>query len=441
MDQNCQGEGKTLLNNQGPKEKNKEKKESVSRRYELLKPYMNERMRRLWVAAEAIEFGDGGVRGVAEAVGISRDVITLGRRELRKEQTDDEREQLGPDRQRRPGGGRKSILEKNPEVMTAIETIVNPATRGDPERPLKWVSKSLKHIEEELQKQGFAVKKDTISRILRKTLEYGPQGLKKTKEGANHPDRDPQFNHINEQCAAFQKRGQPSISVDTKKKELVGDFKNGGQEWQPKGKPEEVRVHDFKDKELGKAAPYGIYDVAKNEGWVSVGIDHDTSEFAVNSIRQWWTHMGKSAYPEAKELLITADAGGSNGYRVRLWKRELQKLADEIGLEITVCHLPPGTSKWNKIEHRMFCHITQNWRGRPLLTLETIVNLIGNTSTAPGLTIKSALDRNTYPKGLKVSDDEIRALNIERNTFHGEWNYTIAPRGKTDFSENQHREQ
>jgi len=294
--------------------------------------------------------------------------------------------------------------------------------------PLKWTCKSLENIREELVKNGYKVCTTTIGKILREQLEYSLQGLKKTKEGPCHEDRNAQFEYLNRKCREFQDRGQPVISVDTKKKELVGDFKNGGREWQPKGCPEKVRGHDFEDKELGKAIPYGIYDMGRNQGWVSVGIDHDTAQFAVQSIWSWWKQMGQQCYPDGKELLITADAGGSNGYRTRLWKRELQRLADETGLTITICHLPPGTSKWNKIEHRMFCHITQNWRGRPLVSLDTIVNLIADTRTKKGLTIHSALDTNSYEKGIKVSDEEMAQLRISRDEFHGEWNYRIHPR-------------
>ena len=294
--------------------------------------------------------------------------------------------------------------------------------------PLKWTSKSLVKIREELGKNGYSISTTTISKILREDLEYSLQGLKKTKEGSSHEDRNAQFEHLNRKCREFQDCHQPVVSVDAKKKELVGDFKNGGREWQPKGQPEQVRGHDFEDKELGKAIPYGIYDIGRNQGWVSVGTDHDTAQFAVQSIGSWWSQMGRQSYPDATQLLITADAGGSNGYRTRLWKYELQRLADETGLTISVCHLPPGTSKWNKIEHRMFCHITQNWRGRPLVSLEAIVNLIGDTRTSKGLTIRSELDQNAYEKGIKISDDEMGQLRIERDQFHGEWNYSIHPR-------------
>jgi hypothetical protein len=294
--------------------------------------------------------------------------------------------------------------------------------------PLKWTCKSLENIKEELSRSGYELSCPTIGTILREKLEYSLQGLKKTKEGSSHADRNAQFEYLNRKCGEFQERSQPVISVDTKKKELVGDFKNGGREWRPKGKPEEVRGHDFQDKELGKAIPYGIYDIGRNQGWVSVGIDHDTAQFAVQSIGTWWRQMGQQTYPGATELLITADAGGSNGYRTRLWKRELQRLADETALKITVCHLPPGTSKWNKIEHRMFCHITRNWRGRPLVSLDTIVNLIADTRTTKGLKIQSALDQNSYEKGIKVSDEEMAQLRITKDEFHGEWNYCLHPR-------------
>jgi hypothetical protein len=331
-------------------------------------------------------------------------------------------------RQRRSGGGRKSLVSKQPEIVKAIEAIVDPVTRGDPMAPLKWTTKSLKKIQEELARDGYKASPDSISKILREQLGYTLQALKKTREGSSHEDRNAQFEHLNQKCKDFQDRRQPVISVDAKKKELVGDFKTAGQEWQPKGKPEEVRGHDFEDKELGKAIPYGVYDIGQNQGWVSVGINHDTAQFAVQSISSWWSQMGRPTYPDATELLITADSGGSNGYRTRLWKRELQRLADETGLAISVCHLPPGTSKWNKIEHRMFCHISQNWRGRPLISLETIVNLIANTQTRKGLTIQSALNRNNYEKGIKVSDEEMAGLRISPDSFHGEWNYSVHPR-------------
>jgi hypothetical protein len=325
------------------------------------------------------------------------------------------------------------VVEKHPQLLSTLERIVDPAPRGDPMAPLKWTSKSLSHLVSELSQHGYAIGTTTVRKLLHEELDYSLQALQKTREGISHPDRDAQFQYINRQCQALQQRHQPVISVDSKKKELVGDFKNGGREWHRKGEPEPVRTHDFEDKQKGKATPHGVYDIGQNQGWVSVGIDHDTAEFAVDSIRHWWKRMGKPTYPEAKELLITADAGGSNNYRARLWKCQLQKLADETGLSITVCHFPPGTSKWNKIEHRMFCHITANWRGRPLETLEVIVHLIANTQTSKGLTIQADLNVNSYPKGIKISDEEMARLNITPADFHGEWNYSILPRnGKSD---------
>ena len=365
-----------------------ERKKIVREKYERLKPHLEERGKRLWAANEALSFGPGGIRAVAEALQISTNTILEGKGELRGEPRLADSGVVGR-RQRRPGGGRKSALEKQPQLLSAIERIVDPATRGDPMAPLKWISKSLSHIVNELGEKGYSISSTTLSKLLRDELDYSLQALQKTREGRSHPDRDAQFQYINRQCQDFQKRGQPVISVDSKKKELVGDFKNGGREWHPTGEPESVRIHDFEDKQKGKVTPHGIYDIGRNQGWVSVGIDHDTAEFAVDSIRHWWKRMGQPTYPEAKQLLITADAGGSNGYRTRLWKYQLQKLADETGLKIAICHFPPGTSKWNKIEHRMFCHMTANWRGRPLESLEVIVNLIANTRTSKGLTIQA----------------------------------------------------
>jgi Rhodopirellula transposase DDE domain len=406
-----------------------EKQAVIREKYERLRPYLDERARRLWAGGEAISFGNGGIRAVAEALGISQQVVIDGRRELRGETKPGAPTPAKLGRQRRPGGGRKAKAKMEAGLVKAIEEIVDPATRGDPMRPLKWTSKSLDKISAALKQQGWQVSPPTISRILRQELKYSLQGQKKTKEGAKqHPDRDAQFHYLSQQCKDFQQRGQPVISVDAKKKEKVGEFKNGGREWQPTGKPELARTHDFEDKELGKSIPYGIFDTGRNEGWVSVGVDHDTAEFAVASIRNWWTRMGKRVYPEARALLITADSGGSNGYRTKLWKRELQRFADETGLSLTVCHFPPGTSKWNKIEHRMFCHITANWRGRPLSSLEVVVNLIGSTSTKKGLTIRADLDLGTYPKGIEVSDEEMSKVRLKPADFHGEWNYTITCR-------------
>jgi hypothetical protein len=403
-----------------------DKQKVVLTQYERIRPFLDERGRRLWAANEAIGFGKGGIRAVAEALRMSSATIIAGERELRGEGQQEPDVVMG--RQRRSGGGRKTLASKHPEIVGAIGAIVDPSTRGDPMAPLKWTSKSLKKIQEELGRAGYKASTDAISKILREHLGYTLQVLKKTREGSSHQDRNAQFEHLNQKCRDFQDRGQPVISVDAKKKELVGDYKNAGREWQPKGEPEEVRSHDFEDKKLGKAIPYGVYDIGQNQGWVSVGIDHDTAQFAVQSIGSWWNQMGRLSYPEATELLITADAGGSNGYRARLWKRELQQLADESGLTITVCHLPPGTSKWNKIEHRMFCHISQNWRGRPLISLETVVNLIANTRTSKGLTIQSVLDQGTYEKGIKISDEEMMGLCISPDDFHGEWNYSVHPR-------------
>jgi DDE family transposase len=355
-----------------------ERKRLVRDKYERLQPHLGERGTRLWAANEALSFGPGGVRAVAEALAISTKTIVQGKRELQAAPSPTHRDVVGG-RQRRPGGGRKAILEKHPELLAVIEQIVDPATRGDPTKALRWVSKSLPHIVSELRRDGYHLSIPTVSKILQEELEYSLQALRKTREGLSHPDRDAQFQYINRRCQDFHHRGQPVISVDSKKKELVGDFKNGGREWHRTGEPESVRTHDFEDKHKGKVTPRGVYDIDRNEGWVSVGIDHDTAEFAVDSVRHWWQRMGQLAYPDANDLLITADAGGSNSYRARLWKYQLQKLSDETGLHIAVCHFPPGTSKWNKIEHRMFCHITANWRGRPLETREVIVNLIANT--------------------------------------------------------------
>ena len=404
-----------------------ERKKIVREKYERLKPHLEERGKRLWAANEALSFGPGGIRAVAEALQISTNTILEGKGELRGEPRLADSGVVGR-RQRRPGGGRKSALEKQPQLLSAIERIVDPATRGDPMAPLKWISKSLSHIVNELGEKGYSISSTTLSKLLRDELDYSLQALQKTREGRSHPDRDAQFQYINRQCQDFQKRGQPVISVDSKKKELVGDFKNGGREWHPTGEPESVRIHDFEDKQKGKVTPHGIYDIGRNQGWVSVGIDHDTAEFAVDSIRHWWKRMGQPTYPEAKQLLIIADAGGSNGYRTRLWKYQLQKLADETGLKIAICHFPPGTSKWNKIEHRMFCHMTANWRGRPLESLEVIVNLIANTRTSKGLTIQADLNSNSYLKGIKISDEEMSRLNIVPADFHGEWNYCISAR-------------
>jgi hypothetical protein len=399
---------------------------SLRRRYESLTPVLNERIRRLWAATEAREIGWGGVTTVALATGLSPTTIGAGLQELRASA-------VGPTagssslRIRRSGGGRKPATSYDPSLLADLEALVDPVTRGDPQSPLRWTCKSTRKLAEALQQRGHEVGYRTVAALLGQ-LGYSLKSNRKTKEVASHPDRNAQFQYINDQVRRFQRRGQPVVSVDTKKKELIGDFKNAGREYQPEGCPEEVRVHDFQDKELGKAIPYGVYDLTANRGWVSVGIDHDTARFAAESLRRWWVNMGSKVYPEAAELLVTADSGGSNGVRVRLWKLAVQELADVTGLRIKVCHLPPGTSKWNKIEHRMFCHITENWRGRPLLSREVIVNLIGSTRTESGLRIEAALDTNSYPKGVEVSDEEMAGLRIKRDKFHGDWNYTISPR-------------
>jgi hypothetical protein len=321
----------------------------------------------------------------------------------------------------------KPLSETDRRLKRDLEKLLAPSILGDPQSPLKWTSKSTRHLAAELEKKGHEVSHDTVNRLLH-DMDYSLQANRKTKEGADHPDRDAQFEHINRKVIAFQKRRQPVISVDTKKKELIGDFKQPGRQWRPKGNPRKVRSHDFEDQKLGKGIPYGVYDLTCNDGWVSVGIDHDTAQFAVETIRRWWYEMGRIAYPKATELLVTADSGGSNGSRSRLWKVELQALANEIGLKISVCHFPPGTSKWNKIEHRMFCHITKNWSGEPLISHAVIVNLIGSTKTETGLQIKAKLDRKSYPKGIKVTNEELAMINLKKDKFHGEWNYTVIPK-------------
>jgi hypothetical protein len=397
--------------------------ELIETKYRWLVSLMDERMRRQWAAAEANAYGWGGIMAVADATGLSPTTIRKGQGELlhRSEQP---RGQVSI-RVRCPGAGRKPKTEEDPELVQALEKLVDPLTRGDPQSPLRWTCKSTRTLARELPAQGHGVSETTVRRLLH-AAGYSLQGNSKTQEGTAHPDRNAQFLHINAVVAAFQERNQPVISVDTKKKELVGDFKNAGREWQPQGEPEKVRVHDFVDKTLGKAIPYGVYDITENQGWVSVGIDHDTARFAAEAIRRWWWKMGSLRYKRARELLITADGGGSNGSRCRLWKVALHELATELEMPIHVCHFPPGTSKWNKIEHRMFAHITQNWRGRPLVSHEVIVNLIANTATQQGLTIQAEVDSGTYPTGLKVSDQELALVPLMPNGFHGDWNYTIA---------------
>jgi hypothetical protein len=386
---------------------------------------MNERLRRQWAACESLTLARGGITLVAQATGLARTTIWTGRQELRQ-QAELAPEEIQPERVRAPGGGRHRVEDDDPTLLRDLEALVEATTRGDPQAPLRWTCKSTRNLATELERLGHHVSYVTVAALLH-DLDYSLQANRKTKEGTQHPDRDAQFEHINRQVRAFQRQGQPVVSVDTKKKELVGDFKNPGREWHRRGHPEEVRAKDFPDKRLGKVIPEGVYDLTHNAGWVSVGIDHDTADFVAETIRRWWREMGQPLHPRAKKLLITTDAGGSSGYRSRLWKVALQRLADELGLRICVCHLPPGTSKWNKIDHRMFCHITQNWRGKPLVSRAVVVSLIGNTKTQTGLHIRAELDTNTYPTGLKVSDEEWEALQIIPDKFHGEWNYTIAP--------------
>lgn len=375
-------------------------------------------------AAEAQALGRGGLTLVAQVSGISYPTIWRGLKELRTQ-----KEVMDPERVRRPGAGRKKVQEKEPKLMSALESLVAPSTRGDPMSRLRWTNKSLRTLASQLQKKGHSICYPVVGKLLR-NLGYSLQANQKTREGTTHPDRNAQFEYINRCIGRQQRRGGPAISVDTKKKELVGDFKNAGREWRPQGHPRKVRIHDFLIATKGKVAPYGVYDLTRNLGWVSVGIDHDTAAFAVNSIRRWWRTMGRAAYPKTESLLITADSGGSNGARVRLWKWELQQLADQTHLSIGVCHFPPGTSKWNKIEHRLFSFITQNWRGRPLVNLAAIVSLISATRTSSGLKVRCELDKGRYPKGQKITDDQMATLNIKPDKFHGEWNYTVHPREK-----------
>jgi DNA-binding phage protein len=400
--------------------------QTIAAKFAILRPLLDERARRLWAAVEARAIGRGGISWVAEATGLSRPTIRAGLQELAGPVL-----ATGPQattaRVRCPGGGRKPLGARDPHLVQALETLVDPVTRGDPMSLLRWTCKSAAQLAAALRTQGHPVSERTVNRLLH-DLGYSLQSNRKTLEGSAHPDRDAQFQYINRRAKTFQKQGQPVVSVDTKKKELVGQFRNGGREWAPQGQPEEVDVHDFPSKALGKVIPYGVYDEATNTGWVSVGVDHDTAEFAVETVRRWWRQMGSQAYPKAQRLLITADGGGSNGSRCRLWKVELQRLADETGLRISVCHFPPGTSKWNKIEHRMFCHITENWRGRPLVSREVVVNLIGHTTTTTGLVIQSALDEHRYPTGREVTAEQMASLALKQEKFHGEWNYTLRPR-------------
>jgi hypothetical protein len=394
--------------------------DEVRSRWQLAAPFLDERGRRLFAANEALALGFGGVTATALATGLARSTINRGIDELQSARNDIDR------RVRRRGAGRKSAVAHQPGLPAALETLIEAAIRGDPCSPLRWVSRSQRHLVKALAEQGFKASQRVVAKLLR-DLNYSCQANSKTREGGKHADRDAQFGHINTTVKAAIDAGEPAISVDTKKKELVGDFKNNGRELRPKGQPEAVRVHDFKIPELGKVAPYGVYDIAANHGWVSVGIDADTAAFAVESIRRWWDKLGRPRYPHATCLTITADCGGSNGVQVKLWKRELQRFANETGLKVTVAHLPPGTSKWNKIEHRLFAFITMNWRGKPLLSHQVIVQLIGATTTETGLRVCCELDENLYPKGIKVSEEEMQAICITRDEFHGEWNYTISP--------------
>ena len=397
---------------------------AIESKYRSLSVLMDERMRRQWAAAESRAYGWGGVRAVGGVIGMSPNTIRKGLAEL--EARDEYPDAPVEPGLRRKGGGRKKHTESDPQLLQAMESLVEPTTRGDPESPLRWILKSTTQLAQELTRQKHPVSPRTVGRLLNE-LGYSLQGNRKTLEGSSHPDRNAQFEYINASVKRFQQRGQPVISVDTKKKELVGAFKNGGREWQLKGEPEQVKVHDFMDVELGKAIPYGVYDISENQGWVSVGIDHDTARFAAESIVRWWKKMGSKRYRDAKELLIMADGGGSNGSRCRLWKVALQELATRLKMPIHVRHFPPGTSKWNKIEHRMFSHITRNWRGRPLVSHEVIIELIANTTTQSGLKIRAGLDTGNYPTGITVTDEELAALNLKRANFHGEWNYKLLP--------------
>jgi hypothetical protein len=394
--------------------------ETIVAKYAAIEGVLDERVRRLWAAAESRAIGYGGDALVSSATGLARATIRNGRREL------DAGVELNG-RVRGPGAGRPSLEQTQPGIKAALEKLVDPLTRGDPTSPLRWTCKSKAKLAAAMVKNGWKVSATMVGRLLN-DLGYSLKSVRKSTEGKAHPDRNAQFERINATAADFLARGSPVISVDTKKKELVGDFKNGGKEWQPAGTPEKVLVHDFLSEGVGKAIPYGVYDMARNEAYVSVGRDHDTPAFAVASIRRWWITMGRRAYPGAEELFITADGGGSNGYRARAWKTELQELADELELRVCVSHFPPGTSKWNKIEHRLFCHITENWRGRPLRTFETVVELIGNTRTSKGLRVKAKLDTGSYPTGVTVTDAQMKTLALHKHIFHGEWNYELHPR-------------
>jgi len=393
---------------------------TLRRKFKSLSPMLDERRQRLWAATEARALGRGGVAAVERATGMARRRILVGLGELEKPT------QLAADRVRHPGAGRPPVEITDPAVVQDLERLVADTTRGYPISPLRWTCKSTRTLADELTKMSHTISQQKVGQLLA-DLGYSLQGTRKTREGSKHPDRNAQFEYISHLVQSFQHRQQPVVSVDTKKKELIGDFKNGGREWHHRGAGPQVRVHDFIDRRLGKAIPYGVYDIRRNEGWVSVGIDHDTAEFAVESLRRWWRRMGRRVHPRAQQLLVTADAGGSNGSRSRLWKKELQRLATEAGLKITVAHYPPGTSKWNKIEHRLFCHITQNWRGRPLESVETVVSLIGSTKTRAGLRVRAEVDGNVYETGIRVTRAEMDAINVVPHRFHGDWNYTIEP--------------
>ncbi len=399
----------------------------VRQRFAALESVIDERTRRLLVAAESSAWGPGGISVVSQATGVSRQVIRQGLRELKESPVHP------AGRIRRAGGGRKKSKEKDPSLVADLERLVEPLTRGDPQSSLRWTCKSVRNLAEELNRQGHDISYPVVAELLHE-LGYSLQSNRKTKEGSSHPDRNQQFEYINARVQRSINSSQPVISVDTKKKELIGDFKNNGVDWRPKGEPEKVRTHDFAIPELGRVAPYGVYDLAANSGWVSVGLDHDTASFAVETIRRWWHAMGQERYPKAKRLLITADGGGSNGSRLRLWKLELQKLADETGLVMAVSHFPPGTSKWNKIEHRLFSFISKNWRGQPLTSLEVIVSLIAGTTTKKGLKVHAEIDDRNYPPGTKVSDSAMADINLRRDEFHGDWNYEIHPLAGTVIS-------
>lgn len=401
-----------------------EKIDEISKRYKLLQPFMDEQQSRLWAGAEAHALGHGGLRAVAKATGFSHTKISRGRDEVSGVVEVASAEMI-----RRPGAGRPRTEETQPELVDALLALVEPTTRGDPESPLRWTCKSVRNLTKELNSQGFSIGRNKVHQLLMER-DFSLQAPRKMEEGKDHPDRDEQFRYINQTVIDFHQNGQPVVSIDTKKKELVGEFYQKGQEWQPKGQPEKVNTYDFPNLAIGRAVPYGIYDIFAQEGWVSVGVSADTAAFAVNSIRTWWYEMGIYRYPDAHELLLTADGGGSNGHRLRLWKKELQDLADETGLTIHVLHYPPGTSKWNKIEHQMFSYISKNWRGRPLTSYEVVVNCIAATTNEKGLEISAALDKNIYEKGIKISDEVMDSLQIERDEFHGDWNYAIIPRQK-----------